>query len=78
MPDPLQPDRGAGETFSFRIGDTFDPADLSEAEAARVLAAVDAFPGLSDSAKELYGVLFTQARNRRPGCHRRAGGKAHA
>jgi hypothetical protein len=64
MLDPLQADRGAGETFRLRMGDTFDPADLSEAEAARVLAAVDAFPGLSDSAKETYVAIFMLARRR--------------
>jgi hypothetical protein len=45
-----------------QIGEPFDPADLSDEEATRVLEAVDRMPGLPASAKRLYHHLFTQAR----------------
>ena len=65
MGDPLKPDASAVPRFT--VGGAFDPRDLSEAEAARVLAAVDAHPGLSDSAKQTYRALFNLARARRHG-----------
>jgi len=61
MPDRPTPDATAVPRFT--VGGAFDPRDLSDAEAERVLAAVDAFPGLSQGAKDIYRVLFTEARS---------------
>lgn len=62
------PDRGAiAEPPRFTPGEPFDPAELTEEEAAHILAAVDAFPGLSQSAKETYRALFMLARQRERG-----------
>jgi hypothetical protein len=63
--DAPQADRGTSADLSrFKLGDSFDPAELTEAEAAHILAAVDAMSGLSDSAKETYRALFMLARRR--------------
>ena len=49
-------------TFLGQLGQSFDPAVLSDEEAARILAAVDRIADLSAGAKDLYRHLFTQAR----------------
>jgi len=59
MPDQRQQ---RTHTFLGKLGESLDPAVLSDEQAARVLAGVDNMPGLSAGAKDLYRHLFTQAR----------------